>query len=33
MAVTVKKVTLWRKEIDIRPGMLPGALQAFRGGR
>ncbi len=27
MAVTVKKVTLWRKEVDNRPGMLASILQ------
>ena len=27
MAVTVKKATLWRKEVDNRPGMLAGILQ------
>ncbi len=27
MPVTVKKVALWRKEIDNRPGMLASALQ------
>ena len=27
MAVTVKKATFWRKEVDSRPGMLASALQ------
>jgi hypothetical protein len=27
MAITVKKATFWRKEVDNRPGMLASALQ------
>ena len=29
MAVTVRKITLWRKEVENRPGVLAGALGAL----
>ncbi len=32
MAVTVKKVVLWRKEIDNRPGMLANTLEPLSEG-
>jgi hypothetical protein len=31
MAVTVKKITLWRREIENRPGMLAQVLQPLAG--
>lgn len=31
MAVTVKEITLWRREIDNRPGMLSQVLQPLAG--
>jgi hypothetical protein len=31
MAVTVKRVTLWRREVDNRPGMLAGTLEPLAG--
>jgi len=33
MAVTAKRVTLWRKEIENRPGALAGALQSLSEGK
>jgi hypothetical protein len=31
MAVTVKKITLWRAEVANRPGILARALEPFAG--
>ncbi len=31
MAVAVKKITLWRREVDNRPGMLASALEPLAG--
>lgn len=31
MAATVKRVTLWRREVDNRPGMLAGTLEPLAG--
>jgi hypothetical protein len=33
MAVTVKEITLWRREIQNRPGMLAEALEPLAGAR
>jgi hypothetical protein len=33
MAVTVKEITLWRREIQNRPGMLAAALEPLAGAR
>ena len=32
MPVTVKNITLWRKEIDNQPGVLAGTLEPFATG-
>ena len=32
MAVTVKKISLWRKEVENKPGVLAGTLEPFAGG-
>ena len=32
MAVTVKKISLWRGEVENKPGVLAGALEPFASG-
>ena len=32
MAVTVKKISLWRKEVENKPGVLAGTLEPFASG-